>query len=59
MIPYGFGQANIAGYGQEKMFFLLFTAGKMLIGCISYYAPTGPSTSSITPLIRTNNLPIL
>jgi hypothetical protein len=55
MIPYGFGQANIAGYGQEKMSFLLFTAGKMLIGCISYYAPTGPSTSSITPLIRTNN----
>ena len=43
---------------RKDVFPVCLTVGKMQTGCISFYDPTDPSTSSITPLNRTNNLPI-
>ena len=49
-------ELSIAGYGQEKMFFLLPIAGKIQIGYTSFFDQADLSISSIMPPNHLSNL---
>ena len=58
VIQYGYGTIIINGCGPPRKFSLSFTVGKIVLGFLPISIKTGRFITSITPLTRTNNLPI-